>query len=93
MTEFTSAEEYDRTTTLHNLESDYRRLAGLLGVAPSASRMAEHEPSSKGRLRSLYPSLDGAEAYERFLEDAGIADADADAARAEQGLDGSPPPT
>ena len=93
MTEFASAEEYDRTTTLHNLESDYRRLAGLLGVAPSASQMAEHEPSSKGRLRSLYPGLDGAEAYERFLEDAGIADADADAARAEQGLDGSPPPT
>ena len=97
MTEFASAEEYDRATALHDLESDYRRLSGLLGAAPSARQMAEHEPSSKDRLLSLYPGLGGAEAYEKFLVDAGIADADADAdaddARAEQGLAGSPPPT
>ena len=73
MTEFASAEEYDRMMALQGLESDYRRIAGLLGAAPDAGQMAAHAPSSGDRLHSLYPGLGAAEAHQLFLEDAGIA--------------------
>ena len=100
MAEFASAEEYDRTMVLQGLESDYRKLAGILGAAPDADQMAQRAPLSSGLLRSLYPDLDAAEAYRAFLEDAGIAGATAGAASAsgyesddERHPAGGPPPT
>lgn len=99
MTEFASAEEYDRTMALQALGSDYRRLAGILGAAPDAGQMAERVPSSGGRLRSLYPGLDAAEAHAMFLKDAdlaesaGVTSAAAAAAEDEQHPGGVPPPT
>ena len=100
MAEFASAEEYDRTMVLQGLESDYRKLAGILGAAPDADQMAQRAPLSSGLLRSLYPDLDAAEAYRAFLEDAGIAGPTAGAASAsgyesddERHPAGGPPPT
>ena len=100
MAEFASAEEYDRTMVLQGLESDYRKLAGILGAAPDADQMAQRAPLSIGLLRSLYPDLDAAEAYRAFLENAGIAGATAGEASAaghesddERHPAGGPPPT
>ena len=99
MAEFASAEEYDRTMALQALESDYRRLAGILGAAPDAGQMAQRAPPSGGRLSSLYPGLGAAEAYAMFLEDAGLAgNAGAPPASGagdedEQHPGGVPPPT
>ena len=74
MTEFASAEEYDRVTTLREVEAAHLSLAGLLGLAPNARQMAEHAATSYDLLDSLYPGQDRAEAYARFMADVGIAE-------------------
>lgn len=74
MTEFASAEEYDRVTTLREIEAAHLSLAGLLGLAPNARQMAEHAASSYDLLDSLYPGQDRGRAYARFMADAGIAE-------------------
>ena len=74
MTEFASAEEYDRVTTLREVEAAHLSLAGLLGLAPNARQMAEHAATSYDLLDSLYPGQDRGEAYARFMADVGIAE-------------------
>ena len=75
MANFRSAEEYDRSATLRNLESHYGGLERLLGMAPNERQMAAYAPQSGGLLRSLYPALGGGkEAYAAFLRDAGLSD-------------------
>ena len=73
MADFRSAEEYDRSAALRDLESYHGSLERLLGMAPNERQMAAHAPQSGGLLRSLYPTLGGekGEAYAAFLRDAG----------------------
>lgn len=73
MADFGSAEEYDREAALQDLESDYRRLRDLLGVAPNARQIADHTRSA-ALLRNLYPDMDLGYAYSEFMRDAGISE-------------------
>ena len=73
MADFGSAEEYDRAAALQDLESDYRRLRDLLGVAPSARQMAD-QTRSAALLRNLYPDMDEDYAHSEFVRDAGVSE-------------------
>ena len=75
MANFRSAEEYDRSAALRDLESYHGSLERLLGMAPNERQMASHAPQSGSLLRSLYPGLGGGKgAYAAFLRDAGMRD-------------------